>query len=368
MGRLGEFVVFFMVTLFVAHVVKTLIFIGHFTHIVNHSPGPCRVIEVNGSEDLALLNDGLVFVSSGLRYRLSISYDPVLDTREGKILTFDFNKADKNPVELTLKNFNRSGFNPHGISAYQDPSSGAVSLFVINHRPDAQAIEIFDFERETHSLIHRRSVVNELIWSPNNLHAVGPDAFYVTNDNLFRYGTVQQLLYMYILNNFFASNIVYFDGFKAIEAMSGVHPNGLAMDKDQSFVFASATHDNGVAVYRRRRDNTLEASQVIKVGAHVDNINVDPVTGNLWLATIPKILDIVAYSKNISHPSASQVLEVQLWKSSASGIAFPYHKVREVYRNDGKELSASTSALVYKSQLLVGTLSTNMLYCEVKYY
>ena len=29
-----------------------------------------------------------------------------------------------------------------------------------------------------------------------------------------------------------------------------------------SFVFASATHENGVAVYRRRRDNTLEASQV----------------------------------------------------------------------------------------------------------
>ena len=108
--------------------------------------------------------------------------------------------------------------------------------------------------------------------------------------------------------------------------------------------------------------------QVIKVGAYVDNINVDPVTGNLWLATVPKILDIVAYSKNISHPSASQVLEVQLGKSSASGIAFPYHKVCGVYRNDGKELSASTSALVYKSQLLVGTLSTNMLYCEVKYY
>ena len=29
-----------------------------------------------------------------------------------------------------------------------------------------------------------------------------------------------------------------------------------------SFVFASATRDNGVAVYRRRHDNTLEASQV----------------------------------------------------------------------------------------------------------
>ena len=56
---------------------------------------------------------------------------------------------------------------------YWDPSSGAVSLFVVNHRPDAQAIEIFNFERETHSLIHRRTVVDDLIWSPNDLHAVG---------------------------------------------------------------------------------------------------------------------------------------------------------------------------------------------------
>ena len=102
-----------------------------------------------------------------------MSYDPVLDTRESKLLTFDLNKPSQDPVELTLKNFNRTGFNPHGISVYRDPSSGAVSLFVVNHRPDAQAIEIFDFERETHSLLHRRSVVDELIWSPNNLHAVG---------------------------------------------------------------------------------------------------------------------------------------------------------------------------------------------------
>lgn len=100
-------------------------------------------------------------------------YDPVIDTWESKLMTFDLNKPSENPVELILKNFNRTGFNPHGISVYRDPSSGTVSLFVVNHRPDAQAIEIFDFERETHSLLHRRSVVDELIWNPNDLYAVG---------------------------------------------------------------------------------------------------------------------------------------------------------------------------------------------------
>ena len=120
-----------------------------------------------------IISFSLFAINQGLRYKLGMSYDPVLDTRDSKLMTFDLNKPSQDPVELTLKNFNRTGFNPHGISVYRDPSSGTVSLFVVNHRPDAQAIEIFDFERETHSLIHRRSVIDELIWNPNNLYAVG---------------------------------------------------------------------------------------------------------------------------------------------------------------------------------------------------
>lgn len=110
-----------------------------------------------------------------LRYKLPFSYDAELDKRNSKLLTFDFAKPDQDPIEVTLKNFNRTGFNPHGITVYQDPSSNRVSLFVINHRLDAQAIEIFDLERASHSLVHRRSVVDPLIWSPNNLYAVGKD-------------------------------------------------------------------------------------------------------------------------------------------------------------------------------------------------
>ena len=117
----------------------------------------------------------IFYFQQGFHYQVTLTYNTELDKRESKMLTFDFNKPDQKPVELTLKNFNRTGFNPHGISVYRDPSSGVVSVFVVNHRPDAQVIEIFDFDRETHSLIHRRSVTDELIWSPNNLYAVGED-------------------------------------------------------------------------------------------------------------------------------------------------------------------------------------------------
>jgi hypothetical protein len=37
---------------------------GVFETIYNQSPGPCRVMQVNGSEDIVLLHNGHAFVSS----------------------------------------------------------------------------------------------------------------------------------------------------------------------------------------------------------------------------------------------------------------------------------------------------------------
>ena len=111
---------------------------------------------------------------------------------------------------------------------------------------------------------------------------------------------------------------------------------------------------------------TISFSQLIKVGSIIDNINVDAVTGDLWVAAFPRILEFSAHSQNLSHPSPSQVLAVQLGEPSTSGEAFPDYKIREVYMNDGHELSGVTSALVYKDRLLMGAVFSNMLYCEMK--
>lgn len=143
-------------------------------------PFSCVISEVDTGHELVFVQcycclrhlTPFIF-AQGLSYQLTPMYDKDLDKRKGKLLTFDFNKPAEDPVELTLKNFNRTGFNPHGISVYRDPATGVTSLFVISHRPDAEAVEIFDFERETHSLIHRRTVMDDLISNPNNLHAVG---------------------------------------------------------------------------------------------------------------------------------------------------------------------------------------------------
>ena len=110
------------------------------------------------------------------------------------------------------------------------------------------------------------------------------------------------------------------------------------------------------------------SKQIIKVGSLVDNINLDPATGNLWIAGIIRAVDIAEYTNNVSHLCPSQVITLQLGEPSASGEPFPDYEVREVYMNDGKEISAGTSAVFYKDRLLIGSLYGNMLYCEVKFY
>lgn len=62
----------------------------------------------------------------------------------------------------------------------------------------------------------------------------GPDSFYVTNDNFFHYdNTFLRFLSTFFLFHWLHGNIVFFDGFKGIEAFGGGHPNGISMDKDE---------------------------------------------------------------------------------------------------------------------------------------
>ena len=100
-------------------------------------------------------------------------FDPNLENRKGKILFYDFNNLDEDPVELPLKSFDSSSFNPHGLSVYRDPESQVVFIYVINHKKDGDVIEIFEFEQTNHSLVHRRCVKDTNIYFGNDLVVVG---------------------------------------------------------------------------------------------------------------------------------------------------------------------------------------------------
>ena len=77
----------------------------------------------------------------------------------------------------------------------------------------------------------------------SSLSHAGPDSFYVTNDNFFHFdNTMLRVLYGLLLHKWLHSNIVFFDGFKAIEAIGGVHPNGINMDKNERLACCSCKY------------------------------------------------------------------------------------------------------------------------------
>ena len=55
-----------------------------------------------------------------------------------------------------------------------------------------------------------------------------------------------------------------------------------------------------------------------------------------------------------------QVLRVSVKEGSITGIT-------EVFRDDGKLISASSVAMLIKNQLLIGSVASNMVVCEPKY-
>ncbi|EDO38769.1 predicted protein, partial [Nematostella vectensis] len=266
------------------------------------------------------------------------------------------------------KNFNRTDFNPHGISIHEDRRTDRITLFVINHKVDAQAVEIFNFDEKQRCLYHRKTVVDERIYSPNDIQAVGHDSFYVTNDHYFHFTrSVLRTLEVALLHLFLRSDVVLYDGLKTRSAASGLFgPNGVALDRSGKFLLVSAGFANAVNVYKRHKDNSLKLIQEIPIGTHADNINLDRDTGSFWIGGVPKGLDFVKYTKDLRHPAPSQVLKLHLGQLRRGH--FPGYELREVYLNDGREHRGSTAAAHYRGRLLIGGIFDKLLMCEVRAY
>ncbi|XP_069585473.1 serum paraoxonase/arylesterase 2-like isoform X2 [Ranitomeya imitator] len=109
-----------------------------------------------GSEDIALLPNGLAFISSGLKFPGLVSFAP---EKPGEIFLLDLNDEELRPSTLRIsKGFDLSTFSPHGISAYIDEEDDSVYLFVVNHPHYKTTIEIFKFAEEENVLVHMKTI------------------------------------------------------------------------------------------------------------------------------------------------------------------------------------------------------------------
>ena len=312
---------------------------GQFKTIAPHFAGQCTQVRgVKGAEDITLHpKTGVAFISACDRRA-------VVEGRPGKggIYAYDLNTEMPRLVNLTPDA--SEDFQPHGISLFVG-EEGNDSLFVINHEAGKHQIEIYDLENE--KLVHRKTISDPMLISPNDLVAVGPEHFYVSNDHRFVSG-FKRIIEDYARLSL--SNVVYYDGSQFKEAASGfAYANGINVSADGKILYVCATTKRTLYIFDRDPSTgKISQREKIKLDNRLDNIEVDK-EGGLWIGAHPQLLSFVKHSKDPSALSPSQILHLTPKYNGG-------YNIEEAYLNAGDEISGSSVAVVRNDRMLIGSV------------
>ena len=318
---------------------------GHFKTIDPHFDGRCQPVGgMPGPEDITVHPEtGVAYISSSDRRALRAGKET-----QGAIYALDLESTEPRPIELTGQF--ASEFHPHGLSLFRGPE-GEASLFVVSHPGNDHTVEVFDIRGE--EFVHRETIRGELLRSPNDVLAVGPREFYVTNDHRHPKGwkrTAEELLRLA------DSDVVFFDGneFRVV-AEDIAYPNGITMSLDGRTVFVASTTARAILSYERDPESGgLSFRERFDAGTGVDNLEMDA-NGIFWMGAHPKML---AFSKNARDPanlSPSQVLTLD----PSTGV------FEEPFLSLGDDLSTSSVAAVYGRWMLIGSVfEEHVLLCD----
>lgn len=339
---------------------------GQFTTMEKVSPGQCRVLAgPPGVEDLQIDHAARIAILSSDDRRAAMSGKPV----NGGIYVLALDDMDAPPRLLSGEGSGTPAvFHPHGISLYAAPS-GARTLMVVNHTdtsgmsvdPATQTVEIYDVagEGDALTLIHRRTVRDVAMTSPNDLVAVSADSFYVTN----MIGSTSSIgVAMEGLFGLARSYALYFDGAKmtrAVESLS--YANGINVSPDGKTLYVAEALGRRLSAYDRNIETgALTLKQDGFFGTGLDNIDIAP-DGALWIGAHPRMFDFLMHARDPANLSASQVLRIEPQPGGAA---------RTLYTDEGAEMSGLSVAAEFMGaggirRFLAGTVfEPKLLLCD----
>ncbi len=345
MSRLLRNIVIWLVVIVVVAAIfgwRFLSAAGYFTGIHAEVPADCTSIaSVPGPEDIQIDHErGLAFVSA-LDWRAMIRGEKAI---RGGIYVIDLKQPRDKWVLAPVTPNEPADFKPHGLSLYIGPD-GKRRLFVVNHATAGNAIEIFDVG-DGGTLTYVKSVSSPLLASPNDVVAVGSDAFYVTNDHASK-GLGAQLGDLLLLRN---ANVVYYDGdAMRIVADTLLFPNGINVSPDGKTIYVGETLGAALDVYTRDpATGALTGRDYTKLGTGLDNIDVEP-DGSLLIAAHPNMIAFLQHASNPAKLSPSQIVRIEPGRNGGG-------KAGTIYLNLGEQLSGSSVAAGFDDLMLIGSV------------
>jgi arylesterase / paraoxonase len=320
--------------------------LGVFRELRPHFAGSCRVVRgALGAEDLTIdPRNGRVYVSA---------YDRVAAARDASVggALYAYDPAAASPQLVPLTPTDDPRLRPHGIHLWVG-EDGQAALFVVNHpapdsdpeHGDAHTIEIFDVTPQG-QLVPRATLRDpQLLITPNDIAAVGPDRFYVTNTHANPPGTTGWQLETWLRQT--RARVVYYDGSQFRPVLDERRfPNGINVSRDGRTLYVAETTRGQLLLYDRDPDSeTLEFRSAVPLDSGADNIEIGD-DGDVWIGAHPKLLENLRAMSDPAVRPPAQVLRVRADS-----------EVEEVYLNAGDEASGVSVAAVRGDRMFLGQI------------
>jgi len=335
--------------------VRWLNMAGGFTLLNPVSPGLCRAIPgLEGPEDFEVdaAHDAII-VSSTNRRAPKDAPDP----RDG-LYALKLSAPDAPAVKLQGA---PKDFHPHGVSLYRAPN-GDETLMAINHRQNGgQSVEVFAlaYDNGVPRLSAKSSIGGGLLVSPNDVFAVAPDRFYVTNDHVTK-TALGRFAEDYLL--WPHANLLYFNGTSfGISAQPMAFPNGVFVTPDGNHLYVAVTNERRLIAFSREPFfGSVTEIGSLSISARVNKISADA-QGHLIVAAHPNLMRDNRFRADPSKPSPSEVFRVTLDKS---GVPQSYETI---FADEGGKIGASSTAAVVGDRLLISSvLDDKLLECTLR--
>ncbi|KAF9080898.1 Serum paraoxonase/arylesterase 2, partial [Mortierella sp. AM989] len=230
-----------------------------------------------------------------------------------------------------------------------------LTIFVVNHRRSGSVVEVLEYTIGDNVVQYKETIKHDLIRTPNDIIALGPRSFYVSNDHLHISGFKR-----FIEENLRRpwSNVIYYSPENTFVAFDRViSANGMAANKDHSVIFLSACYGGAVHILKPHEDFTLEQQDYIKLDFFNDNPSYDPATGDFFITghvqPLKMVHDVHTPGKSVVGPSKV----IKFHKNPETLAGAPRYLIDTVLVDDGHLISTGTVAAIDRKRgvMLVGT-------------
>lgn len=299
------------------------------------------------------------------------------------IKMYDLNTGSISTITIANRPSHLEKLHLHAIEAFIDPKDDEKLTFFINNHAVPKGIakegdekkvgadstiEIFETRLGSKTWTWVQSVKHPSILTPNNMVALGPRKFYVTNDHHVKTGFSRTLCLFRFPGT--ESGIIYCDASSSSSLPSCkavadgyYHPNGLAKGPGSTLYMAS-TFDGFIKSFDIQADYSLvENEQVADIGRPIDNIDVNEV-GEITAAVLP---NAIQFTKRVAQGYGDAISQVWKVSNDTSDQRFygKHHKQTLIYSDSTGKLSpTTTNAQLYKGKLYMAGLSGEMVVCE----